>query len=196
MLIEMVVQRGHINVNVGVILLHALNAFGRADDAHELDMLCAGFLEKGDRRRGRAAGCEHRVNNDDVALGNIGGHLEVVLNWLKRFRIAEQTDVTDLDVGHHAHHAVNHAKTRTQYGNDRQLFSSDAMALCNGDRGFDLYLLQRKIPGGLIAHQHCDLGDDLAEFLHAGLLIAQDGQLMLNKRMVEYAYFAHVLVLL
>ena len=82
MVVEVIVQSGDKDVNVRVILLHTLDAFGCAYDAHELDMLDAVLLEEGDRSGGGAAGREHRVDNDNVALLNVGGHLEVVLHGL------------------------------------------------------------------------------------------------------------------
>ena len=89
-LVEPFIAGGDIDIDVGMILLDTCDAFGTADDAHELDMLHAVFLEEGDRRRGGAAGCEHGVNDDDVALLNIGGHFVVVFNRLVGFGIAEK----------------------------------------------------------------------------------------------------------
>ena len=62
----------------------------------------------------------------------------------------------------------------------------------SSDGGLDLDLLKREVARGLVAHQHGDLGDELAELLDAGVLVAQDGQLVLDQRVVEYAYFAHI----
>lgn len=53
--IEMIVESGNIDIDIGVILLHALNAFGSTDDAHELDMLHAVVLEELDRCGSRSA---------------------------------------------------------------------------------------------------------------------------------------------
>ena len=44
--VEVIVQRGDKDVDIGVILLHALDAFGSADNAHELNVLHAVFLEE------------------------------------------------------------------------------------------------------------------------------------------------------
>ena len=187
----MIVQRGHEDVHVRVILLHFLHALGGADDAHELDVLYARLLEEGDRRGGRTAGGQHRVDHDGVALLDIGGHLEVVLDRLQRLRVAEQAHMAHLDVGHHADHAVHHAETGAEDGNHSQLLAGDSLALGHGNGRFHFHFLQRQIAGRLIAHQHGDLGDELTKFLDAGPLVAQDGQLVLDQGMVEYAYFAH-----
>ena len=96
-----------------------------------------------------------------------------------------------LHVGHHADHAVHHAETGTENGHHRQLLAGDPAALGHGDRGLHVDLLQGQIAGGLKAHQHGDLRNQLPEDLDAGALVAQDGQLVLDQGMVEYAYFAH-----
>ena len=194
MLVQMIVQRGHKDVHVWVLLLHALHALGRTDDAHELDVLHAVGLQEVDGGGGGSAGGQHRVDHDHVALGDVGGHLEVVLHGQLGLGVAEQADVADLDVGHHADHAVHHAQTGAEDGNDGKLLAGDAAALGDGHRRLHVDLFQRQVAGRLIAHQHGDFGDKLAEFLHAGLFIAQDGQLVLDQRVIEYDNFAHVSV--
>ena len=174
-----------------MILLHARHTLGGADDAHELDVLHAVVLQKLDGRGGRAAGGEHRVDHDDVTLGDVGGHLVVVLDGFLGLGVAEQANVAHLAAGNHAHHAVHHAETGTKDRNDRHFLAGDAAASGDGNGRLNVDFLQRKIAGRLVAHQHGNLGDELAEFLHAGPLVAQDGQLVLDQGMVKYAYFAH-----
>ena len=155
-------------------------------------MLHADFLEEGDRRRGGAAGGEHRVDDDDVALSNVSGHLEVVLDRQLGLGVAEEADVADLDVGHHADHAVDHAQTRAENGDDGELLARDAAAFGQSDGSLHVDLLQGQVTGSLIAHQHGDLGNEFAEFLDAGLFITQDRKLVLDQGVVEYANVAHV----
>ena len=100
--------------------------------------------------------------------------------------------MTNLDVGHHADHAVNHAETCSEDGDDGKLLAGNTLAFCNGDGRLNVDLFKREISGGFIAHQHCDLRNKLSELLDAGVFIAEDGQLVLNKGMVEHAYFAHL----
>ena len=54
-----------------------------------------------------------------------------------------------------------------------------------------LYLPGGQVAGGLIAHQTGNFADQLAEFLNGGLLVAQNGQLMLDQGMIEDVYVCH-----
>ena len=97
-----------------------------------------------------------------------------------------------LYVGHHIYHTVHHAQTGPEYGHHGQLFAGYAAALGNGNGGLHVHLFQRQVSGGLIAHQHGDFGYQFPEFLYTGVFISEDGELMLDERVVENAYFAHV----
>ena len=54
MLVEALVQAGDVDIDVGVILLHACNAFGRGNQVNEADVVAAAVLDGGDGV-GRAA---------------------------------------------------------------------------------------------------------------------------------------------
>ena len=96
-------------------------------------------------------------------------------------RITEQTDMADLCRGDQLDHGVDHTQACTQDGNDRQLLAGKDLCLCHGDRRLDLDFFRRKISGRFIAHQGCDLADDLAEFLHARVLVTEDRELVLRQ---------------
>ena len=187
----MIVQSRDKNINIRMILLHLLYAFRRADDAHQLDVPDARFLQEGDGRGRAAAGREHRVYHNGVTFFDIGRHFEIILDGFQGLRIAEQADVANLDVGHHADHTVHHAEPGTEDGDNRELLAGNPFAVCHGNRCFDVDRLQGEISRGFIAHQHGDLRDDLTELLYAGVLIAQNRQLVLNQGMIEYANIAH-----
>lgn len=116
---------------------------------HELDVLAADFFHELHRGGRAAAGGEHGIDDDDVALGNVGRHLEVILHGLKRLRVAEQADVADLDVRHHGDHAVDHAETGAEDRHDGQLLAGDVLAVRRGDRGLHVDLLEREVARGL-----------------------------------------------
>ena len=77
----------------------------------------------------------------------------------------------------------------------REIVSEIAMLMCyeatrdlplqKAQRGINMGLLRREIPGGLIAHQHGDLGNQLAEFLGAGQVFAKDGDVGVDEGMIE-----------
>ena len=103
--------------------------------------------------------------------------------------IPVQTDMTDLGGRNHPQHRVQHTAARAQDRNQSQLSAGDLLRSHRRHRGFDLYILEGQISGRLIAHQHGDLGDQLAEFLGTGVLITQDRQLVLDQRMVKNRNF-------
>ena len=96
-----------------------------------------------------------------------------------------------LGVGDQVHHAVRHAKARPEDGDHGQLLVGQHLEGRLGDGGLHLHLLQRQVPGDLVAHQHGELAHQLTEGLGAGLLVAEKGQLVLYERMVDHGYFAH-----
>ena len=75
MVVELFIKSGNENVYVRVILLHFCNTLGSTNYAHELNVLNTVVLKELDCRGSRAAGGKHRVNNDNIALSDIGGIL-------------------------------------------------------------------------------------------------------------------------
>ena len=106
-------------------------------------------------------------------------------------RVAVQADVTDFCGGDQLHHIVHHAEAGAKDGDDGQLLARQHPALGSGDGGLHLYLPGGQVAGGLIAHQTGNFADQLAEFLNGGLLVAQNGQLMLDQGMIEDVYVCH-----
>ena len=104
-------------------------------------------------------------------------------------RVSVQADVAHLGGGDQIQNAVHHPQARPENGNNGQLFARDALELAGGDGGLDLHVLQGQVPGGLVALQRRHLRDDLPKFLHAGVFIPQDTQLMLEQRVVQNVYF-------
>ena len=175
-----------------MIVAHPLDALGGGDDVHQLDVLDLVVFDELDGRGGGAAGGQHGVQDDHVALGDIGGHLAVVFHRFQGLRVPVKADVAHLGGGDEGEDAVHHAQTGPQHRNDGQLFAGDALEGSGGDGRLDLHVLQRQVAGGLIAHQGGDLGDDLAEVLDAGVLISQDGELVLEQRVIQNVYLFHV----
>ena len=93
--------------------------------------------------------------------------------------------------GNQVQDAVHHAKASAEDGHDGQLLAGQGLEGAGGDRGLHLHIGQGEITGGLVALQRGDFGDDLAELLHAGILVPQDGQLMLQQRMIQHMYLFH-----
>ena len=108
----------------------------------------------------------------------------VIFNGHMGLGITVKTDVTDLCRGDQIHHSVHHAQTCTQDRYDGQLLACQDLALCSCNGSLHHYFLRRQISGCLIAHEAGNLADQLPEFLHTGILVTQNSQLVLNEGMV------------
>ena len=177
-------------------LLHRLDALGRCDQIHQLDVLDTAPLEAVDRGDSRAAGCQHRVEQQHVAVLDIVRQLAVILDRLQGFRIAVQADVADLGSRDHFQHAVHHAEAGAQDRHQRDLLARDYLHTRIRHRGLDRDFLERQVAGRLVAHQHGDLTGRFAEFLDAGGLVAHQAELMLDQRMIHFMYGCHSKTLL
>ena len=95
--------------------------------------------------------------------------------------------------GNEGENAVHHAQSGPQDGDNGQLFARQGLEFAGGHGGLDGDLLGGQVPGRLVAHEGGDLGDDLPELLYAGALIPEDGQFMLDQRVIKNVYhFVHV----
>ena len=82
-------------------------------------------------------------------------------------------------------HAVNHAESSTQDGDDRELLAGDLLGGRLADRGLDLDVAQGQVAGCLIGLVHRKLAHQLAELLGGRVRAAQDGELVLNHGVVD-----------
>ena len=190
MLVEVVVERAGVDLHVGIELLNVLNALGSGDEHHELDVLAAALLHLADGLGGAAAGGEHGIDDQHVALGHVLGHLAEVGMGLERFFIAVHADVAHARGGDHAQHAVDQTETGTEDGDDHELAAGKGGGVHLADGRFNVLGGERKIAGRLVGDEHTDLADQLAEILDAGVLVAHDRQLVRHEGMVHDVYLA------
>ena len=188
-LVEMIIECAGVDVDVGVLLLNGLDAFGSGDEHHERDVLAAALDHLADGFAGRAAGGEHRVDDHHVALGHVLGHLAEVGVGFERLFIAVHADVAHTGGGHHAQHAVDQAETGAQDGDDNELLACERGGVHLADGGLDVLGGQREVARGLVGDEHTDLGHELAEILDAGVFIAHDGELVGDEGVVHDVYF-------
>ena len=62
------------------------------------------------------------------------------------------------------------------------------MAVGQPHRGLHIEFPERQIPGGLVAHQHGDLGNRRAEIPGTGVFVPQNAQLVLQQGVVQNVY--------
>ena len=181
----MVILCTEVDVHIGVCLVQGLDAFRSGDQADELDALCAMLLDLGDGVNGAAAGSQHRVQNQNIALCDILRQFAEVLHGLQGLLVAVQADEAHLCSGQQGQHTVQHTHACAQDGHQSQLAASQHLGLCHGDGRLDLHLFQRQVTGRFVAQQGCDLANEVTELLGAGLLVAQNAQLVLQQRMLN-----------
>ena len=115
--------------------LHGCDAFGRADQPDELDLLHTPALEHVRGRGGGAAGGQHGVKDQTDGDGRFKRKLVVILHGAQRLLITVQTDVPDFCAGHQSPDAFDHAQPGPQDGDEPDLLLEfDAGHF--GERGF------------------------------------------------------------
>ena len=182
------VDRGADDVHVGVFRVHALDPFGRRDDADEDDVARARLLHLADRRDARVAGREHRVEDDRVALLEVGRQLHEVLDRLERLLVAVEADEADARARDQRQHAVEHADAGAQHRAHGDLLAGDARHARPLERRLDLDLLARQVLRRLVGQQERDLLDELAEVDGRRRLVAQVRELVLYERVLHMCH--------
>ena len=109
------------HVHIRMRLGHGLRALGRGDDADVLDPLRAPALQDVDRRRGRPAGREHRVQHQAQLRRRRRRQLVVVLDRSQGAFVAEQPDVPDLRLRDQLQCRVDHADAGAKHRDESDL---------------------------------------------------------------------------
>ena len=171
--------------------LQRLQAFRRGDDAKEADALRVVRLDLVDGVDGGTAGGEHRVEHENVTLLHVVRELAVVRDRCMGLRVAEHADVADLGGRDQVQDAVDHAETGAKDRDDGHLTAGELVRVAGADGGLDEFRLQRQVAGGFVALEHGELGDQLTKLSRTGVLISQDGEFMLDERMVGNGNSTH-----
>ena len=116
MVVETLVNGGHVDVHVGVVAADNGDALGGGDDVHQGDVPAAVLLDEVDGRGGGAAGGQHGVHDDNGAFGDVVGHLAVVFDGLVGVGVPEKADVAHAGGGKELQHGVHHAKAGPENG--------------------------------------------------------------------------------
>src|SRR2546427_4635329 len=110
--VELAVERGGEDGDVGVGLEHAAHALRRRHETQEADALGTGMLERADGIRRRAAGREHGIEHEEIARVLAGWDLEIVVDRLERVVLAVDADVADARRGDELRDTLDHAEPR------------------------------------------------------------------------------------
>ena len=91
------------------------------------------------------------------------------------FGIAVKTDVADLSGWNQSQNSVYHSESRAENRNNGELFAVDNGLDRLFDRGSDLDVRRGQVSQRLVAHQHCDFLNQLAELVCTCALLAEQG---------------------
>src|SRR6266550_542180 len=184
--VELAVERGGEDGDVGVGLEHAPHALGRGDEAEEADPLGAGVLERAHGVRRRAAGGEHGIEHEEIARVFARWDFEIVVDRLERVVLTVDADVADAGRRDELRDALDHAESGAQDRHEGELLPRYADAPHALERGFHLRGLERQVFRHLVRHEHGDLVHELLEIPRGGVLVPQDRELVLNQRVIEH----------
>lgn len=125
MIIELTIEGSCVDRHIRMSLVDDFNAFRCGYEAHELNVLYAFFLHHVDGCDSASAGCEHRVDDDEIAVVHIR-QLAVVFDRLGCFRIAVEADNADSCRRHQFKKAVHHAEACAEDRNDADFLAGYA----------------------------------------------------------------------
>ena len=153
--VELAVDGGAVERDVGVLAVEVGDAFRGGDEADELHAFDAGFFEEGNRRGPASAGGEHGVDEEDFGGGDVGGELLVIGDRLEGFFIAIDAEMAEAGVGEQAEDAIGHAQAGTEDGDEGYL-AGEGMALHLLERRVNSAGLGGPVTSHLIDHERGD----------------------------------------
>ena len=106
--------------------------------------------------------------------------------------VALHADVAHAGRGHQVEDAVDHAKARTQDGDDGELLAGKLFERGGGDGSLDLDVFHRQVAHGLVAVKKRELAHELTELVGAGALVAQDRQFVLDEWVIDKGHTGRI----
>src|SRR5690606_17078565 len=184
-LVEVAVERGHVDRHARMSALEDRDAFGRRDQRQEADRTRgdATFDQQPNRVRGRVTGREHRIADDEEPALDLR-QPDVVLDRAL-VRPAVQSDVPHSRRRDQLEQPVGHAEARAQDRDDRDLLAGDDRRVHLRERRLDRASGEREVARDLVAHQQRDLAQQLAKGARRRCAIAHVRELVLDERMID-----------
>ena len=147
--------------------------------------MTAALLEHREGVAGAAAGCKHRVGDDDKTFVDVFWKLAIVFYWFMSLLVAVKTDVADLGHRHKRLESVDHSHSCTEYRYDGEFAPCDFLGSHLADGSLYFNIFERQVAGYLVAHQEGDFFEKFTEILGTGFFLAHDRQLMLDHGVVD-----------
>src|SRR5436853_4195717 len=107
------------------------------------------------------------------------------LDGLESTVIAVQSNVSDAGRWHESKNPLHHAETCAENRNEGQLLTTYVPSGGDLERGVYIARLEAQLTRRLVGHQHRDFVNQLLKMLRLGFLVAENRQLVLNKRMPD-----------
>ena len=169
----------------GERLRQTLQPFRRREQGHRRDRGDAPLRQHGDHGLQGAAGGEHRVQDERLTAGQVGGQPVRVGGRDQRLLVPDQPH--EADVGHRQQpdHAVQHADAGPQHGHDER---RRAVQLDSGrfaERGHHGDRLDADLPGRLVGQQRDEFVGEPPEGCGLGANVAQRRQLVRDQRVID-----------
>ncbi len=161
------------------------DAFRRGQEAHELDGSRLGFLDAVGGRDGGVSGGEHGVDDDRFSVVHIAWDLEVVFHRLQRFRVAIEPNVPHPGRWEDLEHAVENPDAGPQDRYQNNFFAIENRALHGRQGGLDLLPDSGEVSADFVREEHADFVQQIPKGTRAALLVPHQGELVLDKRMVD-----------
>jgi len=162
-----------------------LYAIGCRHETQEADAKTARTLERADGRYRASAGREHRIEHKEVSLGRVAWDFKIVVDWLQGVVVPIETNVSDASRWDESKNALNHAQTGAENRDERELLPTDLVPGGLFERGLDRHRVEGQLRCCFIGHQHRDLVDEFLEDLRRCSPVAQQRDLVLNKRVAH-----------
>ena len=139
---------------------------------------------------GRIAGGQHRIDDDDQPILKMRRRLEIVFDRFERLVVAIDADMGDASGRDQVEHAVEQAVAGAQDRDEDQLLALDGGRVHCRHRRLDGDHFQLDVARHLVAHEVGNLAQEPPEPGNGGLLVAHDGQLVLDQRVIDDRHIA------
>ena len=144
------------------------------------------FLQPVDRGDRRVRGRQHRVEHEHQAVGHILRRLEVILDRHQRLRIAIEPDMRDARGRARGSSMPSRKPMPARRIGASTSFLPASTGAFIGASGVSMSIIfERQVARHLVAEQHADLVEQLAEALGRALLVAHQRELVLHQRMID-----------
>ena len=113
------------------------------------------------------------------------GSFVVIALGLVGLLVALHAQMSHAGPGDDLQRSVHHAEARAQNGHEGHLAARDLLGIERRDGRLDEHVRERQVAGGLVGLEQRELAHDIAELVGRGVLVAQDGQLVLHDGVIE-----------